>query len=172
MTQYKLIKTNICQILTGRSFMFFGGLVLFLFIATSPLSFYSYTAPPEDSQEWEFLFLTFKANGFYSVQFYLHMLYTKFALVFLTSIAFLFIDKWWKWSLIAPLVMFLFQLLSVTNKNWVVFDEYSFKYSLVPIVPIIGFLIYSSVKINKKINKLDALDKLEQELAKVVKEER
>lgn len=155
-----------------RDYRFLGGLLLFLFIATSPLSYYSYTLPKEDLKEWNFLFLNFKVGGdddFYSVQYYLHALYTKFFLVFFTSIAFLYIPLWWRWSLLAPLTMFLFQFFNVTNKNWHVFDEFSFTYSLIPIVPIIGLLIYSSIKINKKINKLDALDALDEEIEAAIK---
>ncbi len=164
---FKLKKININHLQTARSFKFITGLALASFIVASPYLFYLYRIPQEGAQEWYVLGVKIKASGFYDVSSYLHAVFTKLALVFLTSISFLKIQSWWKWTLLIPLIMFLFQLFSVLNKNWKVFDEYSFYYSLIPTLPIVGVLIYSTLKINDKINHLDLLDQIDAEIEKV-----
>ncbi|MGE5944086.1 MAG: hypothetical protein ACM31G_07085 [Flavobacteriales bacterium] len=150
--------------MTGRSTQFFCGLVLCVFIISSPYLFYLYRAPQPGAQTWETTFFTINANGFYDVSSYLHAVFTKIALVFLTSISFLKINDWWKWSLLVPLIMFLFQLYGVLNAQWVLFDVYDFWYSLIPTIPIITILVYMAIKIKSKINNLDLLDMVDEEI--------
>ena len=150
--------------LTGRKVKFLKGLMLGIFITVSPYLFYLYRVPQSGVQVWETPFFVIHASGFYDVSSYLHALFTKLFLVFLASIAFLKIYDWWKWTLLIPIIMFLYQLISVINSNWPVFDEYTFYYSLVPIIPIIGILIFYAIKIKQKADQLDLLDQLDAEI--------
>lgn len=149
---------------TVRSRKFIYGLILGTLIVLSPYLFYLYRLPPPETQVWETTFFTIKAGPFYDVSYYLHALFTKIALVFFTSIAFLYIERWWKWSLLVPIVMFLYQLLSVINQNWIIFDEYSLYQSLKITIPLIAILIYFTLKLNNKKEKLDLLDMINQEV--------
>lgn len=171
--------TNSKQVLTKKTTnrlktvnrRFISGLILGIFIVISPYLFYLYRVPAEELQVLETKFFTIHASGFYDVGSYLHALFTKIALVFFTSLAFLKINDWWKWSLLVPLIMFLYQLFAVMNSNWQFFDEYSFLHSLIPIIPIVAILIYSTLKLNNKIDKLNLHDRVQAEYESTLKNE-
>ena len=82
----------------------------------------------------------------------------------ITSLWFITSKHWWKWAILIPLTMFLFQLLSVINYQEDYFDDFDFWYSLVIIIPIIVFLIWISNELNKIIGDLDLKDEIEEEL--------
>ncbi len=154
---------------TVRNWRFWCWLGLGIFIALTPYLFYIYRKPPEGIQEWHVWFFTFRASGFYDVSAYLHALLTKFCLVFFSSMCFLFINRWWKWSFLIPIIVFLFQIQAVLNLNLNVFDEYSFWKSLWLTVPIVVVLVIGTLELNNKkdsINLLDLSDEIEREYFK------
>lgn len=111
--------------------------------------FYIYKFAPSDSKEWDTIFGTLKANAFGSMQTYMHALFTKVTFVMLTGLWFLTSNNWWKYAILVPFTMFLFQLSGVINFQLQFIDEYDFWYSLPFIAPIIGFIIYLSYLISK-----------------------
>ena len=80
----------------------------------------------------------------------MHALFTKITFVLLTLIWFLTSENWWKYAILVPLTMFLFQFLGVISSKLQFIDEFDFLYSLPFIVPILVFLIYISFRLSKK----------------------
>lgn len=164
-------KSNTNRQLTARRKRFIYGLLLGVFIVSSPYLFYLYRTPPPETQSWQIAFITLNANEFYDVSYFLHALFTKFSLVFFSSLAFLHIKAWWKWAILVPIVMFLYQLFSVVNSNLMIFDEYSLWKSLTLTIPVLSMLIYSAIKLNNRVDKLDVYDSAMEEYESALNED-
>ncbi len=134
---------------TDRNKNIYVGVVISFILIATPFLFYIYKFAPSDSKEWDTIFGTLKSSGFANMQAYMHALFTKVTFVTLTVIWFLTAKNWWKYAILVPLTMFLFQLSGIINYELQYIDEYDFWYSLPFILPIIAFLIYLSYRIRK-----------------------
>jgi hypothetical protein len=141
-------KTNTKFHQTDRKKSLLTGVFLSLLIIATPFLFYIYKYAP-DATEWDTIFGTIRASGFSNVQTYMHAVFTKFTFILLTTIWFLTSKNWWKYAILVPLVMFLFQFIGVLNYELQYIDEVDFWYSLPIILPILIFLIYISYRISK-----------------------
>ena len=135
---------------TDKKISFKKGVAISLLLIATPFLFYIYTIAPADSKEWDTIFGSIEAGNFKSVQTFLHALFTKITFVLLTLIWFLTSNNWWKYAILVPLTMFLFQLFGVISSKLQFIDEFDFWYSLPFIIPILAFLIYISIRISKK----------------------
>ncbi len=151
----KSTKTNTKFRQTDRKKNLLTGVFLSLLLIATPFLFYIYKYAP-DSKEWDTVFGTIRASGFSNVNSYMHAVFTKFTFIMLTTIWFLTSNNWWKYAILVPLVMFLFQFIGVLNYELQYIDEFDFWYSLPIIVPILLFLIYISYIISK--NESDSSD--------------
>ena len=134
---------------TDRNKNIYSGVVISIILIATPFLFYIYKFAPSDSKEWNTVFGVLKSNSFGTMQAYMHALFTKITFVTLTIIWFLTAKNWWKYAILVPLTMFLFQLSGIINWELKYIDEYDFWYSLPFISPIIVFLIYLSYRISK-----------------------
>lgn len=148
----KSTKTNMKSRTTDRTKNIYSGVVISIILIATPFLFYIYKFAPSDSKEWNTVFGTLKSNSFGTMQAYMHALFTKITFVTLTIIWFLTAQNWWKWAILVPLTMFLFQLSGIINWELKYIDEYDFWYSLPFITPVVGFLIYLSYRISKHSN--------------------
>ncbi|UOB16615.1 hypothetical protein [Abyssalbus ytuae] len=162
-------RTNICRRLTDRRKKAFIGYVISFFLITSPFLFYLYRVAPSDSKEWQLGFLIIKSGGFANVQFFLHALFTKLILCTITTVWFFTCQSWWKYAILVPITMFLFQLTGVLNYKIQYIDEYDFWYSLPVVIPIVASIIIVSGKISKYTTALDLKDEIEKELSQMIK---
>jgi len=151
----KSTKTNTRFRRTDRKKNLLTGVLLSFLLVATPFLFYVYKYAP-DSKEWDTFFGTIKASGFSNVQAYMHAVFTKLTFIMLTTIWFLTSNNWWKYAILVPLVMFLFQFIGVLNYELQYIDEFDFWYSLPIIIPILIFLIYISLRISK--NESDSSD--------------
>lgn len=151
-----------------RRFLIGGSIATILIL--SPFLFYFYKYAPPDSKEWKWLFFTIQSGGFNSVQLFIHALFSKLLFVILLSIWFLTTSYWWKYAILVPLTMFLFQLSGVINFSIQYIDEYDFWYSLPVVVPIIVFLIWLSKKLNFYSTAMDLREQIDQELESIRKQ--
>lgn len=126
-----------------------GGVISVLLIST-PFLFYLYTYAPHDQTHWETSFGTFEAGPFKSVQTYMHALFTKITFVILTGLWFITSTKWWRFAILVPFTMFLFQLSGVVSFKVNYMDEYDFWDALPFILPIIVFLAFLSHRLSMK----------------------
>lgn len=165
----KSTKTNTEFRQTGRRKRLIVGGVIAIILAITPFLFYLYKYAPDNSKTWETALFTFKSNSFDNAQTYIHALFTKITFVIITTLWFITSKDWWKWAILIPLTMFLFQLLGVINYQVKYVDEFDFWYSLPVIMPIIVFLIWISRELNKTIGDLDLKDEIEEELENYTK---
>lgn len=140
-----------------------GGVIAFL-LAITPFLFYLYKYAPDDSKVWETPLGTIESGRFNYVQSYIHALFTKITFVIITSLWFISSRDWWKWAILIPLTMFLFQLIGVINYQEKFIDEFDFWYALPIIIPTLLTLIWIGNEINKTIGDIDLREELEEEL--------
>ena len=140
-----------------------GGVIAFL-LAITPFLFYLYRYAPEESVVWQTKIGTIDSGGFGSVQSFIHALFTKITFVIITALWFITSRDWWKWAILIPFMMFLFQLLGVLNYKHSYVDEFDFWYALPFIVPIIVGVIWISHELKKIVGDLDLKDEIEGEL--------
>jgi hypothetical protein len=146
--------------------------LLSLFLIATPFLFYIYKYAPADAAEWDTFFGVVKSGGFGSVQAYMHALFTKITFVSLTGMWFLTSTNWWKYAILVPLTMFLFQLSGVINYKIQYIDEFDFWYSLPAILPILFFLIYISYRISKRNSTSTDLKKdVDEEIKKILSDD-
>jgi hypothetical protein len=146
----KLTKTNTKYHQTDKKKRILKGVLLSALLVATPFLFYFYKNAPAEASEWNTWLGTIKSGGFGSVQSYMHALFTKLTFILLTTIWFLTSRNWWKFAILIPLTMFLFQLSGVINYKIQYIDEFDFWYSLPVILPILFFLIYISYRIGRR----------------------
>ncbi len=172
MTNNRSTKINTKYLQTDRKSSLIKGGLLSLFLIATPFLFYLYKFAPIDSKEWDTFLGTIYSGGFGNVQSYMHALFTKITFILLTGIWFLTCKNWWKFAILAPLTMFLFQLSGIINYKLQYIDEYDFWYSLPFIIPLLIFLIYISYRINKRTNQFTDLNsEVEDEIKKILSDE-
>ncbi|WP_100803056.1 hypothetical protein [Ulvibacter sp. MAR_2010_11] len=147
-------------------------MLLSLFLIATPFLFYIYKYAPADATEWDTFFGVVNSGGFGSVQAYMHALFTKITFVSLTGMWFLTSTNWWKYAILVPLTMFLFQLSGVINYKIQYIDEFDFWYSLPAILPILFFLIYISYRISNQSTTSNDLKKdVDDEIKKILSDD-
>ena len=153
---------------TDRKRKLFLGVLLSIILVATPFLFYLYRIAPTDSTEWDTVFGTITAGSFQNVSYYLHSLFTKITFVLLTGIWFLTSTNWWKYAILVPFTMFLFQLSGVVNYKLQYIDEYDFWYSLPVVLPILFFLIYISIRLNKRFHEPNSFkEEVDDEIHKI-----
>ena len=147
-----------------------GGVISIVLIST-PFLFYIYKYAPADQTSWDTFLGTFEAGAFSNVQTYMHALFTKITFVILTGLWFLTSGKWWRYSILVPFTMFLFQLSGVISYKVKYMDEYDFWDALPFILPILFFMGYLShrLSVRKSNNTLD--NEAEEEIKKMFSDE-
>lgn len=149
---------------TDRKKRLLIGGVIALLLAITPFLFYLYQYAPDNSPTWDTKLFTINSKGFASAQSYVHALFTKIIFVVITALWFVTSRDWWKWAILIPLIMFMFQLLGVINYNIQYIDEFDFWYALPVIIPTVLTLIWIGNEINKTIGDIDLREELEEEL--------
>ncbi len=134
--------------LTDRKKDLLKGGVLSIILISTPFLFYIYKYAPADDTTWDTWIGTFKSGAFSNVQTYMHALFTKLTFVILTGIWFLTSNKWWRYAILVPFTMFLFQLSGVISYKVKYMDEYDFWDALPFILPILFFLAFISHRLS------------------------
>ena len=132
---------------------------------TAPFCYHIYLqAPAEEGQVWHTWFGDISSGGYITVQGFLYNFISKMYIFILLSIWYLTAQSWWKWSLLVPLIMVLFQISSVLNDNLQYVDQFEFVHSLPISIPILVIQTIIAYKLYNR-NKLKALaDYIEEEL--------
>lgn len=157
---------------TGKRVSILSGVLLSLILVATPFLFYLYRLAPAESNEWETIFGTIRSGGFNSVQGFIYTLFTKAILVLLTGIWFVTSNNWWKYAILVPFTMFLFQFIGVLNHEIKYLDEFDFWYSLPLIIPILLFVIYISYRLSRnQKNSLELMSQVDDEIKKILSDE-
>lgn len=169
MTNNKSTKTKLkFQTTDKKKSSIVSGVLLILILIATPFLFYLYRIVPSEVTEWDTMLGTITTSGFNTVQGFIYTLFTKITFVILTGIWFLTSKNWWKYAILVPFSMFLFQLSGVINQDIQYIDEYDFWYSLPVVLPILFFLIYISIRLNKRSKEQYNLkDEVDEEIHKI-----
>lgn len=157
--------------LTDRNKDLLKGGVISLILISTPFLFYIYKYAPAEQTTWETFIGTFEAGQFNSVQVYFHALFTKITFVVLTGLWFMTSRSWWKYAILVPFTMFLFQLSGVINFQVKYMDEYDFWDALPFILPIIFFLAFISHRLSKRSSRSTLNDEAEEEIKNMFSDE-
>lgn len=131
------------------------GSLMVIFIISSPYLLYFYQNIPDDLKTMDTIFGTVK-NGYYAtVQIYIYTLFSKFVPLMLLFIWFITNKQWWVHSLIIPISVYLFQLISVVNDSELYMDEVEFIYTVPFLVVIVVILYFVRSKIAIYIQAVD-----------------
>lgn len=159
-----LTETNTKFHQTDRKKRLFRGGVIAILLAITPFLFYLYKYAPDDSKIWDTALFTLDNKGFASAQAYVHALFTKITFLIITSLWFVTSRDWWKWAILVPFIMFLFQLIGIINYAHGYIDEFDFWYSLPIVIPTVFTLIWIAYELNKTLGDIDLKEEIEEEL--------
>lgn len=151
------------HLMDRRRRLFYGGVIAFI-LAITPFLFYLYRYAPDNSQVWETSVFTLNSRGFGSAQAYVHALFTKVTFVIITGLWFITANTWWRWAILVPFIMFLFQLLGVINYNTGYIDEFDFWYALPIIIPTVLTTVWIARELNRTMSDIDLREEIEEEL--------
>lgn len=150
--------------LTDRKQDLLKGGVLSIILISTPFLFYIYKYAPADETTWDTWLGTFESGAFSNVQTYMHALFTKITFVVLTGIWFLTSNRWWRYAILVPFTMFLFQLSGVISYKVKYMDEYDFWDALPFILPILFFLAFISHRLSTRKPKSTLDEEAEEEI--------
>ncbi len=133
--------------------------------------FYLYKYAPSDSKTWDIGFMTLESGGFRSVQSFVHALFTKITFLILTTLFYFTARYWWRYFILVPFTMFLFQLSGVLNYKIQYIDEYDFWYSLPIVIPVLVIMFFLGRKLHFYTATLDLKDEIDKELEQIKQEQ-
>ncbi|MCL6266033.1 hypothetical protein [Flagellimonas myxillae] len=135
--------------------LIFEGL-LALFIAVSPVIFYSYKYIADGKQELDILFITFTANGFADVGTAIYYYLIKLVPLLLLVIWFTTSKQWWYHAILIPIAMYSFQLFSVFTYDSKPIDENEIFYVIAVTMVIVPVVYFIRVKlVDKHVHGID-----------------
>ncbi|RIV45867.1 hypothetical protein FQ017_04575 [Flagellimonas pelagia] len=133
-----------------------------LFIAISPIMFYSYKYLPQDATTLTILGITVNENNFGDVSTAIYFYLSKVVPLLLLVIWFVTSKNWWYHAILIPISMYSFQLFTVLNySNSERIDENEILYVIavtMVVVPVVYFIRLKLVDKHVHGIDLDAMD--------------
>ena len=117
------------------------GSLMVILIIFSPYLLYLYKSIPSDIENWDTVFGLIKGGYYGTAQVFIYTFFSKFVPLLLLFIWFITNKTWWTHSLIIPISVYLFQLISVINDSEKYYDEVEFIYA-VPITVVVVVILY------------------------------
>lgn len=140
-----------------------GGSIIATIIAITPYLFYLHESIP-DTKTWDTFLFTYTSHHFEDANLVFWIFTSKAIPLMLLLIWFFTNRHWWYHTLIVPIAMYTYQLVSLFNDDYTYIDELQLIY-LVPIMAIVVPSIYlMRAKMFNKINEADkSMEELEEE---------
>ncbi|TDU40018.1 hypothetical protein BXY82_2057 [Gelidibacter sediminis] len=140
---------------------FLLGSILATLIAGSPFLFYLYNYVPP-TPEWETFLFTYNSGFYENAQTAMWMLTGKLITLFFLIIWFFTCRHWWYHALLAPIAMFIYQIIGAVLQDTVTSVD---DFDLIYLLPVMAIIIPSIYLIRAKVfNKINDADKTLQEL--------
>lgn len=156
---------------TDRRTKLLIGVVVFILIATIPFLFYSYRLISTETESIIFLgFFKIEAGSHGNMNYYAYYFLTKLTFLIAFCIWFLTCSHWWKYAILVPICMLIFQMAGLVNTSINYIDEFDFWYSLPVVIPIVAFLLLAAHKMRPYAYGMDLKEQLEHEIEEVRKE--
>ena len=139
------------------------GVFISILLVLTPFLFYLYKFAPQE-QSWDLEWIVISSGGFKTVYSSMHAMITKLTLIVICSVWFFTSVYWWRYAILVPFTMFLFQLSGVLNYQLEYIDNYDFWYSLPIVLPIIAIMILTSNKVEQRLKVIEVRDKFKNEI--------
>tara|TARA_R110002126_G_scaffold110951_2_gene248687 strand:+ start:363 stop:815 length:453 start_codon:yes stop_codon:yes gene_type:complete len=143
---------------------FITGVIIGIFLAITPFIFYAYRLIPETTEQISFFGLTIKAGAYGNINYYAYYFLTKMVFLSCFSIWFVTCRHWWRFVILVPLAMLIFQVVGIVNTSISYIDEFDFWYSLPVVVPVLTILIYVAKRMRFYVVAMDLMDEIDDEL--------
>ena len=134
-----------------------------------PFIFYLYRIVPKGTQVIDLYFFKMGNGGFYDLQTFFYVVWRKFLYIICFFIWFLSCKYWWRYVILAPITMLLFQISGALNQNIKYIDNYDFWYSLPIITPILLIILFIRKRLAYYSDMLDLKDTIDEEINSIKK---
>lgn len=140
------------------------GSLMVILIVTTPYLLYFYQNFPQELENWDTIFGPIKGGYYESVRMFIYSFFSKFVPLLLLFIWFITNRQWWVHSLIIPITVYLFQLISVVNDSENYIDEVEFIYTVPFLVVILVILYFIRSKISIYIQAVDLKKEMDENM--------
>ncbi|WP_136468658.1 hypothetical protein [Flagellimonas onchidii] len=135
-----------------------------LFIALSPVLFYSYKYTPTGTKTLDFILFELGSNGFEDASTFYWYILSKGTPLALLVIWFITTKQWWYHAILIPIAMYSFQLFTVINYDSDAVDENEIFYIIAVTMVVVPVVYFIRVKlVDKHVHGID-LDAMDTEL--------
>ncbi len=145
-------------------------MVAFFILAAVPFLFYSYRLISTDTTEISILGFTIEAGAHGNMNYYAYYFLGKLSFLFAFIVWFLTSNHWWRYAILIPICMLIFQLCGLVNTSIQYIDEFDFWYSLPIVIPIVGILLTLSWKMVPYAFTEDLRDQMREEVENAKKD--
>lgn len=145
------------------------GSIIAAFILLSPILFYSYKYGvfPE-GKTWETSFFTLTSNYYESVSTFFWVFFGKFVPLYLMCIWFFTCRYWWYWSILLPIGMYIFQIISLFSEEFRLKDEPIDLMYIIPAIILTGvLLLYLRFRIIKYIDMFNLKERIDNQIKEI-----
>lgn len=143
------------------------GMVAFLILVTVPFLFYAYRLISKETTSLDFLGITIEAGAHGNMNYYAYYFLGKLSFLLAFIVWYLTCRHWWKFAILVPICMLVFQMAGLVNTSIDYIDEFDFWYSLPIVIPVVIILLAMSRKMAPYALSRDLREQLEEEIAKV-----
>ncbi len=148
----------------NKKISLFIGSIMVIFIISTPYFLYFYQNLPNDLENWNTFFGVVKGGYYGTARMYIYSFFSKFVPLLLLFIWFITNKNWWVHSLIIPITVYLFQLISVINDSEGYIDEVEFIYTVPFLVLILVILYFVRSKISIYIQAVDLKKEMDENM--------
>ncbi|WP_422105538.1 hypothetical protein [Winogradskyella sp.] len=129
-----------------------------IILIATPFAYLIYHNSPE-GDSWNTVFGTIRAGEFWGdIYSFLYQIVNKAILIIFLSIWYFTNTKWWKFSLLIPIAIYLFQLASVFNDNYQYTETFEWYHSLPLTLPVLLLLLYQGVRTYNRKERMNLVD--------------
>jgi len=154
----------------GRIRKLIFGMVAFLILAAIPFLFYAYRLISTETTEISILGFTIEAGAHGNMNYYAYYFLGKLSFLIAFVVWFLTSKHWWRFAILIPICMLIFQLCGLVNTSVGYIDEFDFWYSLPIVIPIVIILLVMSWKMAPYAFTEDLREQMIDEVEKVKKD--
>ncbi|NYJ27552.1 hypothetical protein [Allomuricauda sp. ARW1Y1] len=143
------------------------GTAAFLILSAVPFIFYAYRLISTDTTGFNILGFTIEAGAHGNMNYYAYYFLGKFSFLIAFILWFLTCHHWWKYAILIPISMLVFQMAGLVNTSIEYIDEFDFWYSIPIVIPVLVVLLAMAKKMRPYAYGLDLKEQLEKEIQDV-----
>ncbi|MBI9042647.1 hypothetical protein [Lutibacter sp.] len=138
--------------------------IIMILILFSPYLMYLHKSIPADLENFETIFGVIKGGHYKYAQVFIYFLLAKLSPLILLFLWFITCKHWWVHALIIPIVVYLFQMISIFNDSLKYVDEVEFIYTIPIAAIVMGLLYFIRSKISIYIQAVDLKKEMDENM--------